>query len=404
MFIAPPPMPQEESGITRFRQIAATIYQKQATGRIIMTGDRWRWKLYFHRGRLIWAHHKVHRVRRWLRAVLHDCPTIQCSATLDDQAEIAAQPFWEIRLLHQAAIDNQSISIRQGRKALRAMALEVLFVATYEPVEYEWQVGKIPYASPDLALPAGAIVSAIREVVELQERWRTLGVDVDFINSALMLRTDSSDDLSDAERGRATGSSTLLSLQSLLNGQRTFWDVMQRMERSSSVWVRILNHFIQQDVIEFVPLPDLPTPLNAIKTIAPRANVVCIEPDPTTCQRLTAPLTQAGYACTHIHDSLRAVPALLELRPDVVLVATAMPIVTGYEVCAQLRRVDLLKAVPVILLGDRPTPIERMHGKIVGATDFLTTPCDPKKLLETVSRYLDKESDPAKSSGSTLSP
>ncbi|NJK63762.1 MAG: response regulator, partial [Synechococcaceae cyanobacterium SM2_3_1] len=65
-----------------------------------------------------------------------------------------------------------------------------------------------------------------------------------------------------------------------------------------------------------------------------------------------------------------------------------MPVVNGYEICAQIRRVSGLKSVPVVILTSNDGVVDRVRAKMVDSTDFLAKPVDPKKLLETMQRHL----------------
>ena len=76
-----------------------------------------------------------------------------------------------------------------------------------------------------------------------------------------------------------------------------------------------------------------------------------------------------------------------------------MPVVNGYEVCAQIHRVEQLKDTPVVFLTSQDGLIDRVRAKLVKASGFLSKPVDPDTVLETVERLVTT----AKSSGDTSS-
>ena len=65
-----------------------------------------------------------------------------------------------------------------------------------------------------------------------------------------------------------------------------------------------------------------------------------------------------------------------------------MPIVNGYEICTQIRRVSALKDVPIIILTSNDGMIDRFRSKIAGANAFLGNPIDQEKLLSKIQSLL----------------
>jgi DNA-binding response OmpR family regulator len=92
----------------------------------------------------------------------------------------------------------------------------------------------------------------------------------------------------------------------------------------------------------------------------------------------------AGYRFISIQDSFKALPDLISNKPDIIFLDLGMPIVNGYEICSQIRRVSILKDIPVIILTGRDGLIDRMRAKVVGATAFLTKPIDIEEIVTTL--------------------
>ena len=58
-----------------------------------------------------------------------------------------------------------------------------------------------------------------------------------------------------------------------------------------------------------------------------------------------------------------------------------MPELNGYDLCSLLRKSERFKDIPIVMLTGRDGMIDRVRAKLVGATDYLTKPCDPNKLI-----------------------
>jgi CheY-like chemotaxis protein len=87
-------------------------------------------------------------------------------------------------------------------------------------------------------------------------------------------------------------------------------------------------------------------------------------------------------------NPVKAQSQLLKNPPDLILLDVMMPIVSGYELCNQLRRAPKLKDIPIIILTGKDGWVDRARAKMCGATDFLSKPVQKEKLLETINKYL----------------
>ncbi len=69
---------------------------------------------------------------------------------------------------------------------------------------------------------------------------------------------------------------------------------------------------------------------------------------------------------------------------DVILLDIMMPHMSGLEVLAQLRQLPHRHDTPVIMLTGKGQEADRERAAALGATDFLTKPFSPKKLLARI--------------------
>jgi two-component system, chemotaxis family, response regulator PixG len=116
--------------------------------------------------------------------------------------------------------------------------------------------------------------------------------------------------------------------------------------------------------------------------------IVCIDDSPSVHQTMEKILSQQGYRFLSLEDPLKALLILLKTKPDLVFLDLLMPVVNGYEVCAQIRKAPSLKDVPVVILTGRDGLVDRMRAKLVGSTDFLPKPVEPDGVLKMLDKYL----------------
>lgn len=119
----------------------------------------------------------------------------------------------------------------------------------------------------------------------------------------------------------------------------------------------------------------------------PRPSIVHIDDSPQNCGIARTILESAGYDYLDINDPLQAIPTLLQVKPALILLDLMMPIVNGYELCSQIRRVSSLKDLPIVMLTGQDGIVDRVRAKVVKASAFLSKPIEPTKLLQTVAQF-----------------
>jgi CheY-like chemotaxis protein len=78
-----------------------------------------------------------------------------------------------------------------------------------------------------------------------------------------------------------------------------------------------------------------------------------------------------------------------ELGPDLMLIDTAMPDTSGYEVCRTLKADPAMQDVPVILLAGAFEEGSSSKGRAVDASDVITKPFESQTLIMKVKQLLD---------------
>ena len=117
--------------------------------------------------------------------------------------------------------------------------------------------------------------------------------------------------------------------------------------------------------------------------------VVCIDDSKTVQKQVRMTLEAGGYRVLSILDPTLALKKLSQHQPAVIFMDINMPKLNGYDLCSLLRKSQRFKDIPIVMLTGRDGMIDRVRAKIVGATDYLTKPCDPNKLI-TLAKVLEK--------------
>jgi two-component system, chemotaxis family, response regulator PixG len=159
---------------------------------------------------------------------------------------------------------------------------------------------------------------------------------------------------------------------------------------------RSLLPYILKGIIELVEVPDLPLKIvdiqkkqNAAEAKAANAPLIaCVDDSPQVGQMLQQIFAANGIRFINIQDAVQALPILLEHKPDLIFLDLVMPVASGYEICAQLRRISVFANTPVVILTGSDGLFDRVRAKVVGSNDYVTKPVTAEKVMTVVRKYL----------------
>ena len=104
-------------------------------------------------------------------------------------------------------------------------------------------------------------------------------------------------------------------------------------------------------------------------------------------------LESAGYTVTVVHDSAKALDAIADVPPHLLILDILIDGRNGFEVCRQVRGLLPATHLPVILCSDvYRSSVFRREAAEVGAQIYLLTPIDTDELLKHVQELAHKAS------------
>ncbi len=119
-----------------------------------------------------------------------------------------------------------------------------------------------------------------------------------------------------------------------------------------------------------------------------RGRIALIEDGESTRIFIERNLRAQGYHVKCIEDGASALPLLRIFRPDIVLLDVGLPDVSGYKVCAQIKKEPLLQQTTVIMLTGHAGEESRIAGAAAGADDYIIKPCEIPELLARVAAHI----------------
>ncbi|OGS00410.1 MAG: hypothetical protein A3G41_03235 [Elusimicrobia bacterium RIFCSPLOWO2_12_FULL_59_9] len=124
------------------------------------------------------------------------------------------------------------------------------------------------------------------------------------------------------------------------------------------------------------------------------ANILVIDDDTSNRDILRARLERAGHRVAEAGNGEEGIEIARNLSPDLIILDVMMPKLDGWQACRRLKSDSKTKTIPVVLLTARSQHIEELRGWESGADEYMTKPCDHRRLMDLVARFVDKSSAP----------
>jgi len=117
--------------------------------------------------------------------------------------------------------------------------------------------------------------------------------------------------------------------------------------------------------------------------------IVVVDDEPGVGAAVREVLTADGYAVETPGDARAALPDLIRAVPDLVILDVGMPGMSGWELCAILRRQSTTRGVPILFLTGRQELKDRITAMQLGGSDYLAKPFGADELRRKVHAVFD---------------
>jgi two-component system, OmpR family, response regulator MtrA len=118
-----------------------------------------------------------------------------------------------------------------------------------------------------------------------------------------------------------------------------------------------------------------------------RGRILVVDDDSSLSEMLTIVLRNEGFEPRVCSTGDRALAAVREFRPDLVLLDLMLPGKDGVDVCREVRSES---GVPIIMLTAKNDTVDIVVGLESGADDYIVKPFKPKELVARVRARLRK--------------
>ena len=119
-----------------------------------------------------------------------------------------------------------------------------------------------------------------------------------------------------------------------------------------------------------------------------KSTILIVDDDPTNAEILSEYLKKSEFETILLQTGVQALEQCETLDPALVLLDVMMPDMDGFETCAELKRKETTKDIPVIFTTALSDTTSKIRGFEVGGVDYITKPFHPDEVLARVNAHL----------------
>ena len=119
--------------------------------------------------------------------------------------------------------------------------------------------------------------------------------------------------------------------------------------------------------------------------------ILIVDDEPDVVELLEHTLQPEGFEVVKAYDGIGALDLVGSEKPDLILLDIMMPMMSGYEVCEQIKANPETQNIPVLCLSSAHTPDARAQSLRAGAVELVTKPFLPAELIAQIRRHLPSE-------------
>ncbi len=122
--------------------------------------------------------------------------------------------------------------------------------------------------------------------------------------------------------------------------------------------------------------------------------ILIVEDEESVIDPLELLLNKEGFTIETARDGRAALEKFEKVLPDLVLLDLMIPIISGTEVCRQIRAKS---QVPIIMLTAKDTEVDKVVGLELGADDYIVKPYSKAELVARIKAVLRRQGGEATS-------
>ncbi|NEO56606.1 MAG: response regulator [Okeania sp. SIO3B5] len=363
----------------------------QFTGKLEVKGSQNSWMIFFCVGRLVWAAGGEHPNRRFHRIWNQFCPNISLTnMKLREQNDINDYYYHLLSILYRKKVSSISQLKVVVIENIKEVLFDILLQQSQELLAYNLSPKGLEKSLILMSaiIPPEAIIPSLHKSFLAWQQSNLTEYSPNLVPEIIKQKL----------LQQIAKANSYKAITKLVDGQKNLREIAILMNKDLRQLTLFLMPYVRNELITLKSVPDKQR-IEGSPGLQPELNekkpptkikelIICVDDSKQVCYMLERILKSADYRFIAIKDSIKALPIIIENKPDLIFLDLMMPIANGYEICTQLRRVPIFENTPIIIITGNDGVVDRVRAKMVGATGYITKPLEPKKILAIVKRYL----------------
>jgi len=119
-----------------------------------------------------------------------------------------------------------------------------------------------------------------------------------------------------------------------------------------------------------------------------RKTILIVEDEQPIREMVAFALGRAGYDLVEAGDVSEAYEQMSHKLPDLILLDWMLPGASGIELARRMKRDELTRDIPIVMLTARGEEEDKVSGLEAGADDYVTKPFSPRELIARIKAVL----------------
>ncbi len=98
-------------------------------------------------------------------------------------------------------------------------------------------------------------------------------------------------------------------------------------------------------------------------------------------------LEKHGYIVVQARTGPEGIELAKKIEPDMILLDIQLPVMDGYVVAGELRKILTKKKIPIIAITSFAMPGDREKALAAGCVDHITKPINPDTFITSIEKY-----------------
>lgn len=117
-------------------------------------------------------------------------------------------------------------------------------------------------------------------------------------------------------------------------------------------------------------------------------SILVVDDETAIRDMIAQSLRREGFFVSTAADAAEARAAVVNQRPNLILLDWMLPDISGIELARQWKRDEMTRDLPVIMLTARVEEDDKIRGLESGADDYVTKPFSPRELVARINALL----------------